>query len=94
MAAALGSCMATMAGMVANRLGLTLFGLGIEIEKVLGQTPPYRLKFRIKVSCSDQIESSVIEQIEGAMRNCPVHQSLGEGVIQEMQFNWAEATAT
>lgn len=75
--AALGTCMATIMGIIARRKGIDLKGLRIRVAKTMSTTPPRRIaKLETHIHMpipADHPERTTLER--GAL-TCPVHQSL------------------
>jgi putative redox protein len=88
-ATALGACMMTIMGIVADRRGLDLTGMTTETEKVMTATPPRRiasLKTRITIPLpADNADRAVLEQ---AALACPVHKSLHPEIDAAIEFVW------
>ena len=88
-ATALGACMMTIIGIVADRRSLDLAGMTVETEKVMTATPPRRiasLKTRITIPLpADHADRAVLEQ---AALTCPVHKSLHPEIDAAIEFVW------
>lgn len=88
-AAALGACMATIMGIMAERHDLDLRGMEIEVTKVMSTDTPRRiakLETTIKVPLpADHPRRALLEN--GAL-TCPVHQSLHPDVEKPVEFRW------
>lgn len=89
MATALGACMMTIMGIVADRRGLDLSGMTAETEKVMTAAPPRRiasLKTRITIPLpADHEDRAALEQ---AALSCPVHKSLHPEIDAAVEFVW------
>jgi putative redox protein len=89
-AAALGGCMMTIMGIVADRRGLDLTGMAAETEKVMTAAPPRRiasLKTTITIPLpADHEHRAALEQ---AALTCPVHKSLHPEIDAAVEFVWA-----
>ena len=89
MATALGACMMTIMGIVADRRGLDLSGMTAETEKVMTAAPPRRiasLKTRITIPLpADHEHRAALEQ---AALSCPVHKSLHPEIDAAVEFVW------
>ena len=86
---ALGSCILTMMGIVAERIGVDLSKAVANVEKIMVAAPTRRigeLKVHIvvpnKVSEKDQIK------LEHVALTCPVHQSLHPDIKLPITFEW------
>ena len=88
-AAALGGCMMTIMGIVADRHGLDLAGMTAETVKVMSDSPPRRiayLKTRITIPLpADHEHRPLLEQ---AAVTCPVHKSLHPEIDAAVEFIW------
>ena len=89
-ATALGSCMATIMGIVAERHLLDLRGMEIEVAKVMSADTPRRiakLETTIKVPLPPDHPQRVL--LENAALTCPVHKSLSAEMAKPIDFDWA-----
>ncbi|UOQ53741.1 OsmC family protein [Hymenobacter cellulosivorans] len=84
--AALGTCMMTIMGIVAERQQLDLTGVSFEVQKHMAPEPrriaQIDITFRMPTTLSDK-ERAVLEN---AARTCPVALSLNPEIRQEVQF--------
>ncbi|AEI50401.1 OsmC family protein [Runella slithyformis] len=90
-AAALGSCMMTIMGIVARRDGIDLKGSQMEIIKGMSAEPPRRIaKVEVKLSMLTETELSDAEKakLERAAYTCPVALSLHPDIEQAITFEW------
>ena len=88
-ATALGSCMATIMGIVADRHQLDLRGMEIEVAKVMSADTPRRiakLETMIKVPLPPDHPQRVL--LENAALTCPVHKSLHPEMEKPVDFRW------
>jgi len=88
-ATALGACMMTIIGIVADRRGLALVGMTTETVKVMSDAPPRRiaaLKTRITIPLPADHEHRVA--LEQAALTCPVHKSLHPEIDASVEFIW------
>lgn len=88
--AALGSCMMTIMGIVANRSNIDVAGMEIDITKVMAAEPrrisEVILNFRMPaVNYTDKEKAT----LENAARTCPVALSLHPDIKQTVQFLYA-----
>lgn len=90
-AAALGSCMMTIMGIVAQRDNIDLTGSDIEITKVMSPDQPRRIA-RVELSMamlsSEPLASEVQAKLERAACTCPVALSLHPELVQAVTFTW------
>ncbi len=89
-ATALGACMMTIMGIVAERHGLDLTGMTAETEKVMTAQPLRRvasLKTRLTIPLpADHPQRQLLEQ---AAHTCPVHKSLHPDIDAAIEFRWS-----
>ena len=88
-ATALGTCMATIMGIVADRHQLDLRGMEIEVTKTMSADTPRRiakLATVIKVPLPADHPQRVL--LENAALSCPVHKSLSEEMQKPVDFEW------
>ena len=89
-ATALGACMMTIMGIVAERHGLNLTGMKAETVKEMTKEPPRRiasLRTRLTIPLSaDHPQRAMLEQ---AAHTCPVHKSLHPDIDAAIEFVWA-----
>jgi putative redox protein len=87
--AALGSCMLTIMGIVAQRHGLDLEGTRIEITKIMAADPrriaEVILQFTLPPHHFTEKDRTLLEQ---AARTCPVALSLHPDVKQNVTFEY------
>lgn len=90
-AAALGSCMMTIMGIVARRDGIDLKGSQMEITKVMSAEPPRKIaKVVVKLSMLTDTELNEVNKakLERAAYTCPVALSLHPDIEQAVTFEW------
>jgi uncharacterized OsmC-like protein len=94
MATALGACMMTIMGIVAERHGIDLAGMRAETLKEMTAEPPRRiasLRTRLTVPLPpDHAKRALLEQ---AALTCPVHKSLHPEIDAAIEFVWAGVDA-
>jgi putative redox protein len=89
-ATALGTCMATIMGIVADRHALDLRGMEITVTKEMSSEAPRRiakLATTIKVPLPPDHPQRIL--LENAALTCPVHKSLGGEMEKPVDFAWA-----
>jgi putative redox protein len=89
LAASLGTCMLTVMGMAAKKLGVALDGAAVSVEKHMSTNGPRRvsqlhLSFRLPVAISAEHRTA----LEHAAHTCPVHLSLHPDVAVELAFRY------
>lgn len=89
-ATGLGCCMATVMGIVADRKGLSLAGMEIQVRKHMSSDTPRRIN-RLEVDLSMPLPSKHPERklLEGAAMGCPVHHSLHPEIEVVMNWRWS-----
>jgi len=89
--AALGSCMVTIMGMVAERNNIQLEGTKMEITKKMAADPRRISEIQIIFNLPSEVTYSAKEKalLENAARTCPVALSLHPDVYQNVTFNYS-----
>ena len=88
-AASLGTCMLSLMGIHAKKLGFDLKGSTVEIEKTMSISPPRRIeKIAIRIRCPKVPTEQIQQKLEQAALNCPVHLSLHGDLKKEIDFTW------
>ena len=88
-ATALGSCMATIMGLVAQRNNLKIEGLQIQVLKEMATEPVRRigaLKTRLVFPNGASLSAADRAKLEAAAKACPVKQSLSPEVKTPLEF--------
>jgi len=86
-ATALGTCMATIMGLVAQRNQIDIEGLKIEVQKDMVADPVRRIgTLKTKMTFPKPLSAADKAKMEAAARTCPVKQSLHSDVKIEMEF--------
>lgn len=91
-ATALGTCVLTIIGMVAERHQLELAGCTVRVTKQMVSTPHRRIdRLETLVTIpADQIPDAALRtKLEAAARHCPVHQSLRAEIEAPIEFCYA-----
>lgn len=92
-ATALGSCMLTIMGIVANKKEIDFKGASIDIEKVMESNPRRIAEIKAKVTLAPgELSVSDKRLLETAARNCPVAKSLSQDLVQNISFEYQEAS--
>lgn len=88
-ATALGACMATIMGIVAERHGLDLRGMQIGVEKGMSTDAPRRIaRLDTTIRVSLPADHPQRKLLESAALSCPVHQSLHSSIEKPVRFYW------
>jgi putative redox protein len=92
LATALGSCMATVIGILAKRKGISVEGMAVTVRKFMSEDQPRRVK-RLELDLALPLPASHPERplLETAARGCPVHHSLHPDIEVMMNWIWQEA---
>ena len=88
-ATALGTCMATIMGLVAQRNSLNIDGLQVQVLKEMTPDPVRRigsLKTRLVFPRSTQLSAADRAKLEAAAKACPVKQSLHPDLSTPIEF--------
>ena len=88
-ATALGSCMATVMGIAANRREIDLGGLRMSVKKEMSGDLPRRIA-RLEVVIFMPLSESHPDRkvLEGAAMTCPVHHSIHPDIEVDMTWHW------
>lgn len=92
-AAALGTCMATTMGIVAQRNGWDIDGIAIRIDKHMTAQAPRRIArldaaFTIPAAVAVALDAQARRDLENAAHTCPVALSLHPDVRLDLHFGW------
>ena len=88
-AAALGSCMVTIMGIVAEREALSLESLSWEITKIMQSDPRKIQEIQVNFNWSGMpISTEMSQKLKNAARTCPVALSLDPSIIQTITFDF------
>jgi uncharacterized OsmC-like protein len=89
-ATALGSCMATVIGIVARRKNIAVEGMTVTVRKFMSQDPPRRIS-RLEVDLHIPLPADHPDRplLESAARGCPVHHSLHPDIQIVMNWTWS-----
>lgn len=88
-AASLATCMMTLMGIAAHKVGVELKGATAEVEKEMAQTGQRRLgKIIVRIRSSLAPNPQIREKLERAALDCPVKLSLHPEIKVETDFVW------
>jgi uncharacterized OsmC-like protein len=88
-AAALGRCMVTIMGIVAERDGVSLEGLSWEITKIMNPQPRKISEIVIDFHWENPTEDAgMLQKLKNAAKTCPVALSLDPELKQTINFNF------
>ena len=86
-AAALGTCIPTIMGMVAEREKIDLTGLKVTVTKEMTAAPPRRIaKLATRIVMPAGLDEKQRAKLEKAAHTCPVHQTLQGNVEMPIEF--------
>lgn len=86
-AAAMGSCIATIMGIVAEREQVDLSGMRITVQKEMSADPPRRIaRLSARIVMPRPLEAKLRLKLENAAKTCPVHQTLQGKVEMPIEF--------
>jgi putative redox protein len=89
-ATALGACMATIMGIVAERHQIDLRGMRIEVGKIMSSDMPRRIaKLETTIRVPLPADHPQRALLENAALTCPVHKSLDAAMEKPVEFQWA-----
>jgi len=88
-ATALGSCMATIMGIVAERKGISLESLSLTVEKHMSEDTPRRIsKLSVTIHMPMAEDDKYKDLMINAALTCPVHQSLHPSIEVPIEWLW------
>ncbi len=92
-ATALGTCMATVMGILADRHGWRLGGARFHVEKAMTSAGPRRIeRLQVEVTVAAEhaaaLDESARRQLEHAASTCPVRLSLLPAIDVPIDFRW------
>ena len=88
-ATALGTCMATLIGIFAERHAIDLRGMRVTVKKEMTQTPVRRIgRLTTEIRVPQPPDHPHRAVLERAALTCPVHESLHPDVEKPVTFLW------
>ncbi len=88
-ASALGSCMVTIMGIVADRDAVSLEGLSWEVTKVMQSSPRKISEIIVDFQWENPInDTAMIQKLKNAAKTCPVALSLDPEIKQTLNFDF------
>ena len=86
-AASLGACVLMTIAIFAERTGIEISGMKMRSEKIMSSEPPRRIaQIPLTIHLPENLSAENRGKLEKVAHTCPVHKSLGEDVLIEMQF--------
>lgn len=93
-ATALGTCMLTTMGIVADRHGWDLTGATVDVEKGMVADPTRRIgRLAVVLRIPTELDERARQTLENAALTCPVHKSLRPEVEMPIEFAWGARAA-
>ncbi|MCP3917771.1 MAG: OsmC family protein [bacterium] len=93
-ATALGTCMLTIMGIVAERHGWSFVGARASVEKKMVTEPVRKIgALEVVISVPGELEPAARTALEKAALACPVHKTLGSNVDMPVRFEWGAPVA-
>jgi putative redox protein len=90
---ALGTCMLTIMGIVAQRDGIDLSGATVHVVKEM-TPPPRRIgKLTVEINVPVELTPEQQQKLKNAAMTCPVHRSLHPDVEIPVKFSFAGVAA-
>ena len=90
-AAALGSCMLTVMGILAERHGWALAGAKAVARKGMAEDPLRRVgRLEVELSFPPGLPQEARQPLLRAAETCPVRQSLHPELVVDLQANWPD----
>ena len=89
-ATALGSCMATIMGIVANKEGVSLEGLSLKVGKEMSKDLPRRIvALPVEIDMPMAADHPAAELLQKAALGCPVNASIHPDIVVSLIWRWA-----
>ena len=90
-ATALGTCIITTMGIVAQRHGIDLNGTKVRVEKHMVIAPVRRIgRLPVEIHVPHELSAEDRQRLENAAVTCPVHKSLHPDVDAPVTFRWGK----
>ena len=86
--AALGSCMITIMGIVAQKHNIDISGTSASVKKIMGSNPRKIDEVVIDISMNNHLNKNDRKRLERAALSCPVHKSLHPDLIKTINFSY------
>ena len=88
-ATALGTCIVTTMGIVAQRNNLDISGTTVRVEKHMTTSPPRRIaELPVEIHVPRTFSEEDQKRLESAAHKCPVHASLHPDVKAPITIKW------
>jgi putative redox protein len=88
---ALGSCMMTLMGIVAQRENLDISGSTVKVTKEMAMAPTRRIgKLTVVINIPQKLTDDQQTKLKNAAMTCPVHKSLHPDIETPIEFHFGE----
>lgn len=87
-ATALGSCMITIMGIVAEKHGIDISGTNAKVKKEMSSNPRRISEIIVDINMGKNIDKKDRKLLEKAALACPVHKSLHPDMAKKIQFHY------
>ena len=87
-AAALGSCMITIMGIVAQKHNIDISGTNASVKKEMSSYPRRISEIIVDINMGKNIDKKDRKRLEKAALACPVHKSLHPDMAKKIQFHY------
>ncbi len=88
-ATALGTCMMTIMGIAAEKLGLDLRGTTVVVKKSMVAKPTRRVgELAVVITVPLALDEAQKEALNHAAMTCPVYESLHPDIATPVEFRW------
>lgn len=85
-AAALGACSLTVAGLAAERIGFDMTGTTVEVNGVMQKKPFRIVSIAVTLHLPEDLCDEERQMVERAVEHCPVRASLDPGIGVEVRY--------
>ena len=90
-AAALGTCMLTIMGIVANKYKIDISGATADVTKEMTNVPARQIgTLRVTINVPKTLTNEQKRILENAAKGCPVHKNLSGSINISIEFVYAE----
>lgn len=87
---ALGSCILTVMGIFAERIGVDLSNAVANVEKTMVADPTRRIgALEVQIIVPNEVSEEDREKLEHVARTCPVYESLNSEIKMPITFEWS-----
>ncbi len=91
-ATALGTCMMTVMGIVAERDRIPYEGVRVEVIKEMATAPPRRIaRLQVRLEMPGGLTPDQRKKLENTAHFCPVHRSLHPDIEVDLEFVYPDA---